>query len=610
MIVKKVFDFKQNLKDMSSYRVSLKNLKTPNLINALKEAEEQRFDKREVSLQTTRRRLSDSISLENSYKTISSFMFFQHRNIKQISRIDEEFNNKTYKFISNANKELIKLDDAIKGTELSLNSFFNKAIVRSFFEEKGIDDEAYWYDYKTEKVFSRLDSCHVKNGFIENKLINNLSLDIVSIEVDYAESTFSNQVKAIDINKDTSLIFREGKIWNYIVGVRDFNEDGQVQSHESGKLALYVNLDGFNETNHIYIESGSSLPIEFEEASLTYWDGSAWSALNNVKEINLFNRKFISFETIYTNKLKLIFKQKSYIDVSKIKNTSFDEENLKEFINRSYLNFFEQEEKSEFKRIYDLSLKELKVSHKQNWHLGYYRDFNKVFIKNILSCYLEFDYGVEQANSYIEKYLKLDLYGGAVYEANKNTSISNTKRLELLVPVPGKELVQKELLVFKNTIAKVNFFPKQNLNAISVYKEGVELTLGADYLISLNGGTSFLDTINNSEKAIVGNFLVKILNKDSSEYKIEYELHENIEFLENKNLRIQNGKLAFTKDLKNAKGFVEAMFIIRNKNVNNLSSNIQSFKYLIEEDSTEDLVLLEEDFKLTKESYRGTLNVV
>ena len=157
MIVNKIFDFKKNLKDMSGYRVSLKNLKRPSLINRLKEVEEARFDKNNLELATRRKSLVDSVSFENSYKKISSFFFLQHRNIKQISRIDEEFINKTFRFISNANKELVKLNDSIKGVEISLNSFFNKAIVRSFFEEKGRESEDYLYDYKTEKVFNRKD---------------------------------------------------------------------------------------------------------------------------------------------------------------------------------------------------------------------------------------------------------------------------------------------------------------------------------------------------------------------------------------------------------------------------------------------------------------------
>ena len=608
MIVKNIFNFEVNLNKLGSYRTSLKNLKDTDLVRSLQKYESRRYDKNRIFLEATKFKIVDSINFENSYKDMSSYFFLQNKNSKQFDRLEEDFFSRTYTFIKNSNKEIIKVDDLIKASELTLNSFYNKAIVRSFFEEKTRELDAV--DYKTEKVFSRHNKCFVKNGTIENPLVNNLTLDIVSIEVDKAQSTFSNQSKALKVDQNTSKIHRPKMVWNYIVGVRDFNEDGQIQKHESAKLVLIVNTDGFNEANHLYIESGSCLPIEFIEGNLEYWDGSSWNLVGSPKELSLFNRKFVSFDTVYTNKFRLTFNQKSYIDLENIKNTEMDEELIKEFINSSFLDANIQEESSEFKRIYDLSLRELTISHKQNSGLGFYNDFNKVYVSGMLSCYLDFSYLREDNNSYVEKYLKLDLYGGSDYEAIENKSNSNTKRIELIIPIPSNNYIETELLVLKNSEAKINLFPKTDLNAITVYKDNVALTVGSDYLISLDGGVSYSETVSSNTKPYAGNFYIKILNKTFSEYKVSYELNDSIYFIENNDLVIQNGKVVFKNKLKKAKGFIEALFIIRNKNINNLSSSIKSFKYLIEEDSQTELEILNEDIKIAQRAYRGTLNVV
>ena len=522
----------------------------------------------------------------------------------QIERVNSQFEEETFSYLSNINKEIIKLNDEIKAAKISLNSFYNKAIVRSFFESS--NNDYFITDYKTNKVLTLANKCEVKNGQIENKVINKNEVDIVSIVVDKAKSTLTDQFKAIDIDEDTSLIHRKGYVWNYIIGLKEFNDDGQVNPHTSGKLTLNVNLDGFNYVNHIYIESGSSLPIEFEEANIRYWNGTSWSTLSDVKEIKLFNRKFISFNTIYTSKLELIFNQSSYIDVSKIKEGELDSDGLKEFINRSYLDSFNQESKAQFKRIYDLSLKELKVVYKQYNNLGYYRDGKHVSVNNMLSCGLDIIESSNFSSNYIEKYLKVELF-----KESNTTNISGrdlvVEKEELIIPIPNDGYEETELLVFKRDIAKINFYPEMlSLSDIRVYKDGALLSIDDDYRLSFDGGVSYRRSIPVSYSSETEMFFVKVLNRElGSEYKIKYKLHRKIKV--SPEISIEDGKVLFAKEVS---GFVKAIIIIRNANDDNLSSSIKEFSYLIEENLEKDTVRINSKTKSLSKRNRGTLNVI
>lgn len=634
MIQGQIFNFDSNKLEASRYRVALKGAGKD---SGSKEAESfllsRRFNFKKLNFSFRKRgNLLDAQLIDTNLRNLNFYMYYINKNINSIKRIEDAFYLKSREYFKVLNKDLSKIKSLITETDLRLNSKYTKVKVYDIFQEKDFEEIYDLVDVKRDLRFRKEEQCQFKEGYIETKKINRSSLDIVSIELLQENSFFSDSLKAIEITKDSSLIYRKDKFWHYIVGAVQSLEDLQKLPHKKVGIEFVVNFDGYEDLNSIYIEFGSSLPVVFNKNQLSYYDKDtkAWKLIDEdtISILKDQNRSKIFFNTVRTNKIKINLVQNKYHDTNQVFDEDIGSRILKDLVSRSYLSASNKEAFSEIKRVYDLSILHLECSRECNSHLGFYREAEPVTLNKPLSLNIEQEIFFESENCFIEKYAHIVLYGEESFAAHKKKSknFNNTKRANIKIPLPNSSYREVELLRFKNKVSKVNLFPKLSFqlpNEVVVKEINLlgetdrTLVFGADYQVSLDGGSSFLVEdlglwiIPTGSKPKIYNFLIKLLVPElpNCVYTVEYILNDKIYCGYGNDLVIQSGELVFGRKFQGSVGFVRPSFVLRNQSKVNQSSKIKTYKVLIEEiDSDEDSYIEYETF-LEMEK-RGTSDVV
>jgi hypothetical protein len=608
MIQGQIFNFESNKLDASKYRSQLQNLGKGSASNQVEPfLIKNRFNFQKLNFSFIKRRnIVDAQLTDSNLRNLSYFLYFENKNLNYVKQVQEVFKSKTQDFFKVLNKDLEILESNIKEINTKLNSKYNKVSCFSIFQEKDFEEQYDLFDSKTKLRFKKTQQCDFKRGYIESKEINVSIVDITSIEVVKEKSFFSDSLTAIEVDEDTSSIYRKGKFWKYVIGAKQSLDDLQELPHKHGKVELIVNFDGYEDLNNLFIEFGSSLPVELKEGQIKYFDKQTGNYLD-LGEASIqknSNRVEVVFNTIRTNKLKIELIQKKYHDTSFVYNRDLPQVKKDLLFSRSYLNVNEENPNLELKRVYDLSILHLECRRKINSGVGFYREANPVVLNKPLSLQVKPNIFFNSKNCFIEKYAHVVLYGEEGFAANKiiNQNYTTTKRANIKIPLPNSSYKEEELLVLKDKEACLNFFPAVNKkvqDSIKVYKVNIndptskeECMLGSEYEVSFDKGNNYVSDANyvpaletniNIESKI-NYFYIKIKAPENKYFYIaEYVLNESILCNYKDKMLIKRGELVFNEEFQSSVGFIRPSFVIRNKSNDSQSSKIQSYDVLVEE---------------------------
>lgn len=608
MIQGQIFNFESNKLDASKYRSQLQNLGKGSASSQVEPfLIKNRFNFQKLNFSLIKRgNIVDAQLTDSNLRNLSYFLYFENKNLNYVKQVREAFKSKTQDFFKVLNKDLEILESNIKEINTKLNSKYNKVSCFNIFQEKDFEEQYDLFDYKTKLRFRKAQQCDFKRGYIESKEINVSTVDITSIEVVKERSFFSDSLTAIEVDEDTSSIYRKGKFWKYVIGAKQSLDDLQELPHKHGRVELIVNFDGYEDLNNLFIEFGSSLPVELKGNQIKYFDKQAedYLDLSGASIQKNSNRVEVVFNTIRTNKLKIELIQKKYHDTGFVYNKDLPQVKRDLLFSRSYLNINEENPSLELKRVYDLSILHLECRRKINSGVGFYREANPVVLNKPLSLQVKPNIFFNSSNCFIEKYAHVVLYGEEGFAANKiiNQNYTTTKRANIRIPLPNSPYKEEELLILKDKQACLNFFPAVNKkvqDSIKVYKANIndpsskeECMLGSEYEVSFDKGNNYvsdgdyvpaLETSINIESKI-NHFYVKIKAPENKYFYIaEYVLNETILCNYKDKMLIKRGELVFNEEFQSSVGFVRPSFVIRNKSNDSQSSKIQSYDVLVEE---------------------------
>jgi hypothetical protein len=631
MIQGQIFNFELNKLEASKYRNELQNIEgdlTSSGVESFLINGRFNFKKLNFSF-LTRRNIADAQLIDTNFRNLSYYLNYVNKNLNSIKEYNEVFNKKTKEFFKVFNKDLEELHNAVKETSLKLSSKYNKVKIYSIFKEKDFLESYDLMDLKRGLRFRKNQQCSFKNDAIETKEIYKEELDIVSIEIIKEKSSFSDKLEALNVDLDTSKIFRKDKFWNYIVALESFLEDLQELPHKDAKLTLIVNFDGYCTLDNIFVEFGSSLPVTLNENNIKYYDRatSSYIALKNTYKKETTNKSNIFFDSIRASKIMVELIQKKYHDTAFVKEGA-EKEKVKKLLNRSYLNHQEEEQKVSIKRVYDFSILNFSCKRSSNEEIGFYREASPTLLNKPLSLNLKTKEGYKSEGCFIEKYLHIVLYGEENYTAfkKKSKNFSNTKRANVIIPICESSYKEEEVLCLKDEIGRLLFYPDTSQKiktSVKVYKTKIDtgeksLLDQNGYEYSLDGGSNFLsdkEIIPKSSSNIninkeIYNFCIKILNPSSSYYySCEYILDEEIECGYSKDILIKQGELIFNRSFQSSVGFARPVFILRNKSVSGNSSKIGAYEVLVEEMEENEKSFIEYETFVEMER-RGSSNVI
>ena len=604
MINSLLFDFSRDLQDASRYRLSLKNSSRSSDLQKLESFLLPRLNnfKNLIFKKSTFNKALDVRRFNFDFKNFMFYFFYSSRSLKRINNQVDFFNSKTVEYLKVLNKDIKNLNSLIKATNIKLNSKYNKVKVYSIFKEKDFLEKYDLFDEKRKLSFKSSMQSDYKSDCISAPIRLNKTINIVSIEICEEESYGSDNLHQLDVSKDTSYLYREGKVFNYIVGKHMFNETGQIKKDRPVSLALIIHFNGYQELNNLFIESSSGLPIRFDLSNMYYNnENNQWVNVNNVSESDNYNRKNIYFNRIRSNKIKIKLFQEKYYDSASIVDESIEKHTENILLRNSFLNYNPVIKQKQINKVYDLSILKLAVKRKVYKGYGFYREALPLFVNQPLSFTIDQEFLYQDEECFIEKECHIILYGEKDFKAykKKNKNFTKTPRVNLIAPISSNASLEREALTFIDNKCNLKLFPLISKNetklkdCIQLYKDNNLLKIGTDYLISFNDGASYISSENIFVRDIedelsfklAGEVQIKLLKeaKSNSIYKAEYLL-ENIFFLnQEKTISYINNEIVFDKSLNNSVGFLRPRFIFRNLSKNNESSLIKEYRVLVEE---------------------------
>lgn len=630
MIRNNILNFERNLREAGKYRLGLresiieKDIKRD--VESLFLSKSIKFERLKFYSLNSRNPIS-ATSFSYNYKNFSFFLYYNYKNLstlKQSLRVIQIQNENYFKIL---NRDLKKLKDQVNETEIKLNSKYNKVSVNSYFQEKDQLEKYDLIDLKTDSTLLVSQRLEFKDDALKLPTYFSKNLKVLKSEIVWEESFFGEKLKPIRISKEASYLHREEKVFDWIVGKKIFNQTGQVVKEKPVSLCFILHFCGMQKVNQLFIEFASELDLFLDQNSIDYWNGTSWISYSDLKTVDESNRMQIYFnDEICTKKIKIKVSQKKYFEFIETGEISKIEEEIQKIINKSGLNYYEIQKEKEPLKIYDLSILNVIPRYTKYKNFGYYREAVPLNINKPLSFTLEVDYILEEEDSFLEKSAHIVLFGEEDFQAIKKKKLNNerTPRYNNMISVPNSPYTSEELLIFKNKEAKCLFYPdlragsKQLSQRIKVYKEDVLLTLGRDYGISLDEGSTAIDgtqslseieSLNPEKRA--GSFYIILKGRPEADikHKIVYDLDKSFYADESKLIMINRGTVVFDRKLQSSVGFIRSRFCLRAHSRYNDSSLIKRYKALVEEvEETESSNIEYEDFIETTK--RSSSNVV
>jgi len=632
MIRNNILNFSKNLREAAKYIIELRSSSIENPLK--RDLESLLLSKRDrfYKLNFYNLNLINPISATDFCFNIKNFSFFIYYNYKNNLSVEEaivNFSRRNEIYFKQLNRQLKKINDQIDETSIVLNSKYTKAYVNSYFQEKDFQEQYDLEDIKTERTLRKKEVLEFKTDTLNLPVYFKQKVVIQKADIDWNKSFFGKETVPVKISKNTSDSFREENVFHWIVKQNEFSKTGQKINSKNINLSLIFSLVGIQKLNNIYIEFASELPILLVNNTFEYWDSDQllWREAGGLSTVNQSNRLQIFLQDeIETKKIRLNFYQKKYYDNIKLNNKSIIEEEIQKIVNNSNIAYSELEEEKSTYKVFDLSLKDIKINYMKYKHFGFFRDGNPVGVNKPLSFWMDVELLHDDLDCYIEKYCHVVLFGEEDYAAIKkqHSLYENIARYNNVVAIPNGIYEEEELLVFKHKTAKCLFFPDIRVHGkgledrIKVYKDNVLLMLGTDYNISLDNLNSIVNPLNSiaeieslNPNKVSGYFhiILKGVPTRTSKYSIKYDLDKSFDTDETGLIKINSGKLVFDKKLFGSVGFLRPRINMRSVSLMNDTSYIKKYKVYIEElDATESAYIEYEDF--LEQNSRSTNNVI
>ena len=589
MIRDKLYNFDKINFKAASYRFELADIKD----SIEKDIESFLFSKSEAALNYNFFLPKKEVILSNEYinniNTLRYQLFKLFKENNEILKKSVSFENNTKEYCKRIEKQKRRFLEEQKKVQKELNSKYSNSKFYLLFKEREFEELYDLVEIKTGRTLEKKYQCDYKSGYIESKSFVKDSIDPISIEVD--NSSFKEI--ELQVDKDTSKIWRDNKTFKYIVARKEVEINNVKRKNIPVSLCLIINYNGIESFNRIKILRGSSLP--FSIGSIHRWDEDQYVEINNYGVVDIFNESLISFDKIESKRIKITFNQSKYFELSEISNLSETESIINSFSNNiKYVN-----ENKELVKVYDMSIKDIKTELVVSNKKGFYREGREVVVNSPISIKVEEEYAYQDSSCYVEKELEIELYGEKDFKAFKNEGLG-TVRIKEIIPIPSGNYKEKEVLIFSNKEAKLSFYPKikkdnSNLelhDVINVYKNGSLLRMYSDYFVSIDEGETWIESpmrIGELEKQVkkrkAGEVFIKInvQAKVTDDYIAEYIVSEEYTLDTNEKILVKNGFILFEESLQESYGIVRPRFMFRNLNKNYESSIIKSYKVLIEE---------------------------
>lgn len=355
---------------------------------------------------------------------------------------------------------LRKIDSEVESLEVKYFENSDIVHVNNFSKESDKIDytknSTFKKDYKTNLTFQKKNLMEGIFGSglglpLDSKDICNVDRCIVIDE----ETNVGDSVKKIFDNENPNNIFRKNKIFRYAIVKRTSDTSSRFYKRKTSfveypyslapTLTLEVDLESYSSINYLKIDPVSVQGFSLKNIQIK--NGNSVIDLNF--ELKIIDNKFyIFFETIYSNKLKLKFEQKAFIENAKVIISGKKNFYLNESLQKNgYLSRVEEEYEEIVGNVFDLSIKDIEIGCMKFKTYGFLQS-KPIEVFDFVSSKTSIEYSGISDSYDIESYLGLSL-------VDKDGNL----QVEEILPLPDSKSFQNEVLFFLPVEAKCKLYP-------------------------------------------------------------------------------------------------------------------------------------------------------
>ncbi len=487
------------------------------------------------------------------------------------------FNNQIEQFYIINRKNVRESQRLFQLSQIKNRVFNSNSMVKNSFQDALKLHQGFLFDPKTNSALSSKDICNPSEESLTIQEISNYKIRSKYIYLDYSKtsgeiwgSTFDDVYNIYDTNKIFRCIMRKPR--------RDVFFNNEYLSN-GVNLCLIFDFELKKYFNSLRISEASLKKITIEKDDIEFLNkNGVWESLSFNYD-NLKDNYNIFFDTIYTDKIRITFKQRAFLDIE----NDINEESYSKSFDQTIDNNLT--ESSYY--YYDLSIGEVSFEYSVYRNKGIYRSNELLSIYKPMSLRFIVEHLFKDPDVATELYLRIMLYNDKdivpkiLNGINEELRIS-TPSIDEIIPVSSdfeyEEILVPSRITGDSFESLLTFLPEKKDEIIF---EGTSLNQVKFKIGDLE--IQNIDLITNYRSKQI-KVVVNERYDFTKKYSMKYKLRNNINHFLGDSCFYHNGEISFMEKYQESIGFIQPIIVIRSKSKYNDSTNvISSYKLIVQE---------------------------
>ncbi len=539
---------------------------------------------KEISLDFLKDAVPNGNYLNNLSHNLSNYFKTKMTQIKILNEffIEAELNSKKLndnikQFYIINRKNLRETEKLLNLSQIKNRVFNSNSLIKNTFQDSLKLHEGFLFDPKTNAALSSKDICNPSEESLTIQEISNYKFKSKFIHVDHSKT--SGEIWGNDYSNLYN-IYDEGKIFRCIMrkSRRDIFANNEYLS-SGATLSLIFDFEIKKYFNSIRISEASLKKITIEENAIEYLNNqNQWVQLefNYDKLKDNYN---IFFDSIYTNQIRITFKQLTFVDIEgDVNETSYS---------KSFYQTIENTETDFLYYYYDLSISEISFEYSTYRNKGIYRSNELLSVYKPMSLRFKTDILFSDPDVVVEKYLRIMLFTdrdvvAKIFQDTNSEIKLNMAIIDEVIPV-NESFYHEDILVPTKISedyfeSKLTFLPEKD----SLEYEGFDQSEIKFYNLndSIIEDTDVLSIYNS------GGIKIRINKKYdfTKKYSLKYRIRDNVKNFLGRSCFLLNGQIEFLPLYQESIGFIQPIILIRSKSkFNDSTSVVSSYKLIVQE---------------------------
>ena len=524
-----------------------------------------------------------SSSLNIYFKTAISKIHAFNQFLNQAEINIKLFNDQIQQFYIVNRKNIRETQRLFQLSQIKNRVFNSNSLVKNTFQDALKLHQGFLFDPKTNIALSSKDICNPSDESLTIQEISNYQIRSKYIYLDYSKTSGEIWGSTFD---DVYNIYDEAKIFRCILRKprKDIFFNNEYLSI-GANISLIFDFELKKYFNSLRIAEASLKKLTIEKDDIEYLnENNEWVPIDFNYD-NLKDNYNVFFDTIYTDKIRITFKQRAFLDI---------ENDINE---QSYLKSFNQTLDNVLTETiyyyYDLSIAEISFEYSVYRNKGIYRSNELLSIYKPMSLRFIAEHLFKDPDVVTELYLRVILYNDKdmvpkILEGINEELRTTNPVVDEIIPV-NSDFEYEDILVPTKIMSGsfeslLTFLPSKVSDMVF---QGID-PANVEFKIELLGQSLTLDEITFDSLSSYKTKQIKVIVNETynftKKYSVKYRIKDNVRHFLGESCSYFNGQITFKNEYQESIGFLQPIIMIRSKSkYNDSTSVISSYKLIVQE---------------------------